>query len=57
MEELGELTLRDYDGLLGVKRKVYKDCSMTRKSLRLKYNMKATPEKLKRFQKHEDNQS
>ena len=57
MEELGELTLKEYDGLLGVERKVYRDRNMTRKSLRLKYNMKATPEKLKRLQKHEDNQS
>lgn len=57
IEELGELTLKEYDGLLGVERKVYRDRNMTRKSLRLKYNMKATPEKLKRLQKHEDNQS
>lgn len=57
MEELGELTLKEYDGLLGVERKVYRDRNMTRKSLRLKYNMKATPEKLKRLQKYEDNQS
>lgn len=57
MEELGELTLKEYDGLLGVERKVYRDRNMTRKSLRLKYNMKATPEKLKRLPKHEDNQS
>lgn len=57
MEELGELTLKEYDGLLGVERKVYRDRNMTRKSLRLKYNMKATSEKLKRLQKHEDNQS
>ena len=52
-----QLTLKEYDGLLGVERKVYRDRNMTRKSLRLKYNMKATPEKLKRLQKHEDNQS
>lgn len=57
MEELGELTLKEYDSLLGVERKVYRDRKMTRKSLRLKYNMKATPKKLKRLQKHEDNQS
>lgn len=57
MEELGKLTLKEYDGLLGVERKVYRDRNMTRKSLRLKYNMKATPEKLKRLPKHEYNQS
>lgn len=56
MNELGVLTLKEYDSLLGVQRTVYRDRKMTRKSLRLKYNMKATPEKLKRLQKHEANQ-
>lgn len=55
--ELGELTLKEYDSLLGVERRVYRDRKMTRKSLRLKYNMKATPEKLKRFHKNEDAES
>lgn len=57
IKELGALTLQDYDNLLGVERKVYKDRNMTRKSLRLKYNMKATPEKLKRLSKNEDSKS
>lgn len=57
IKELGELTLKEYDGLLGVERKVYKDRKMTRKSLKLKYNMKATPEKLKRLRNNEDSES
>lgn len=47
--ELGELTLRDYDELCGVKRRVYKNKRMDRTGM--KYNMKLTPEKLKRLDK------
>ncbi len=57
INELGKLTLMEYDDLLGVERKVYKDRKMTRKSLKLKYNMKTTPEKLKRLRKNEDSES
>lgn len=57
INELGVLTLQNYDSLLGVERRVYKDRQMTRKSLKLKYNMKATPEKLKRFRNNEDIES
>lgn len=57
IKELGELTLKEYDCLLGVERRVYNDRKMTRKSLKLKYNMKATPEKLKRLKKNEDSKS
>lgn len=53
--ELGELNLQEYDNLLGVKRMVYKTHKMTRKSLKLKYNMKATPEKIKRLKRNETN--
>lgn len=55
--ELGVLTLQEYDKLLGVKRTVYNDSKMTRKSLRMKYNMKATPEKLRKLQRNEGNQN
>lgn len=57
INELGVLTLQNYDSLLGVERRVYQDRQMTRKSLKLKYNMKATPEKLKRLNKDEGHQS
>lgn len=57
IKELGVLTLQAYDDLLGVERRVYKDRHMTRKSLKLKYNMKATPEKLKRINKDEASNS
>lgn len=52
MEELGVLTLREYDQLCGVKRRVYKDGKMNRAGM--KYNMKMTPEKLKRFKKNDE---
>lgn len=57
IKELGELTLKEYDTLLGVDRVVYKTRKMTRKSLKLKYNMKTTPEKLKRLRSNEDIES
>ena len=47
INELGVLTLKDYDDLLGVNRRVYRDRRMTRKSLRLKYNLKNGINKLK----------
>lgn len=54
-EELGVLTLKEYDQLCGVKRKVYKDKTMTRKDW--KYNMKITPEKLKRLKKKDESKN
>ena len=56
INELGVLTLKEYDTLIGEHRRVYSNRTMTRKSLKLKYNMKATPEKLKRIKRNEDNQ-
>lgn len=56
-EELGQLTLKEYDDLCGLERRYYKGRDMSRKSLKLKYNMKSTPEKLKRLRrKNENNQ-
>lgn len=52
INELGVLTLKEYDSLVGEERRVYEGRKMTRKSLHLKYNMKATPEKLKRLNKN-----
>lgn len=54
-EELGELTLKEYDQLCGVQRRVYKDKKMDRTGM--KYNMKLTPEKLKRIQKKDESTS
>lgn len=54
-EELGELTLKEYDQLCGVQRRVYKDKKMDRTGM--KYNMKLTPEKLKRIQKKDESSS
>lgn len=45
LAELGTLTLREYDSLCGVKRRVYRNTEMSRKGM--KYNMKSTPKKLK----------
>lgn len=47
--ELGVLTLKEYDELCGIERRVYKDSKMNRKNW--KYNMTATPEKIKQAQK------
>lgn len=55
--EIGVLTLKEYDTLTGDKRKVYPNRSMQRKSLKLKYNMGMTPEKLKRLKTQNDEDS
>lgn len=52
-QELGELTLREYDQLCGVQRRTYRNGKMNREHW--KYNMKATPEKLKSKQKRDEN--
>lgn len=52
-EELGVLTLKEYDQLCDVHRKVYKNGRMNRENW--KYNMKATPEKLKSKKKRDEN--
>lgn len=54
-KELGVLTLKEYDELCGVERRVYNTRRMDRTGM--KYNMKATPEKLKRLKKKENNES
>lgn len=48
-KELGLLTLLEYDQLCGVQRKVYRNKRMNRE--RWTYNMKSTPEKLKRLRR------
>ena len=51
INELGVLTLKDYDDLLGVNRRVYRDRRMTRKSLRLKYNLKKRNQQTQKIQR------
>ncbi len=51
-KELGELTLSEYDQLCGVQRKVYRNKRMNREHWT--YNMKATPEKLKRLKRKDE---
>lgn len=51
-KELGVLTLKEYDQLCGVQRKVYKNKRMNRENWT--YNMKATPEKLKRLKRKDE---
>lgn len=51
--ELGILTLKEYDQLCGVQRRTYKDSRMNRENW--KYNMKATPDKLKKLRKKDEN--
>lgn len=53
--EMGELTLKEYDDLCGINRKVYKNKQMNRKGM--KYNMKLTPEKLKKLKKKNNDES
>lgn len=50
--DFGTLTLTEYDQLCGVKRKTYEDSQMNRRNW--KYNMKMTPEKLKRLKRNND---
>lgn len=52
-EELGTLTLKEYDQLCGVQRRTYKNGRMNRENW--KYNMKATPDKLKKIRKKDEN--
>lgn len=51
-KELGVLTLSEYDQLCGVQRRVYKNKRMNREHWT--YDMKATPEKLKRLKRKDE---
>lgn len=54
-KEMGVLLLSEYDQLCGVQRRVYKNKRMNREHWT--YNMKATPEKLKRIKKKDESTS
>lgn len=54
-KELGVLSLKEYDELYGVKRRTYANGRMNRE--KWKYNMKATPEKLKRLKRKNESTS
>lgn len=51
-KELGVLTLLEYDQLCGVQRRVYRNKRMNREHWT--YNMKSTPEKLKRLKRKDE---